>query len=276
MQWVLRDQLTDHERLDVLHLLNLCEAETGREAIDEGRRRTIMHGLKADHWLGFDESGKLATYAQVTPTLNPSGEECRGGLDEQLRALLIDQYGSLSWWIRGTKWPNPTVVERELLLMGLDQLPIASPIPSGYTLRTFHADDSAKWLAHNNASFAAHPEQGAWSMDDLALRLAEPWFDPSGFLLLERDGEIVASCWTKIHELAAHRRGEIYVISVDPSAQGHGLGRLMVTQGLATMKERGVHSAMLFVDATNSAANDLYSSLGFALERQDQLIRVQP
>ena len=146
-------------------------------------------------------------------------------------------------------------------------------VPAGATLRNFEPGrDDAAWLAQNNAAFADHPEQGAWREGDLDERTREPWFDPSGFLLLEIDGRLAASCWTKVHELHPDRFGEIYVISVHPDFQGRSLGRVMVTQGLEALRRKGVSEAILFVDRSNVGARRLYTSLGFELVREDQLV----
>jgi mycothiol synthase len=110
-------------------------------------------------------------------------------------------------------------------------------------------------------------------LSDLAERINEPWFDPSGFLLLEIEDRLAASCWTKVHELHPDRFGEIYVISVHPDFQGRNLGRIMVTQGLASLRKKGVSSAVLFVDQSNVVAKKLYASLGFEVDREDNLVR---
>src|SRR3954447_13504701 len=47
--------------------------------------------------------------------------------------------------------------------------------------------------------------------------MAEPWFDPAGFLLAERDRELLGFHWTKVHP---DRLGGVYVPRIAPSAPG--------------------------------------------------------
>ena len=177
---------------------------------------------------------------------------CGGGFDRDLLGELFSEHEIVDWWTRGSSDNCEGDVVRTLQLLTL-RLPVpVVAVPAHARLRNFESGrDDAAWLAQNNAAFADHPEQGAWLPVDLDERTHEPWFDPSGFLILEIDGRVAASCWTKVHELHPDRFGEIYVISVDPSFQGHGLGRVMLSQGLASLRRRGVQRATLFVDADN-------------------------
>ncbi len=129
-------------------------------------------------------------------------------------------------------------------------------------LRPGTSDEKA-WLELNARAFAWHPDQGSWTMDDLQARMAEPWFDPDGFLLHERDGQLIAFCWTKIHDEEAPPVGEIFVIGIDPEFQGKGLGQPLTYAGFEWLASRGLTQGMLYVESDNQPALRLYDRLGF-------------
>ncbi|HVB50249.1 MAG TPA: GNAT family N-acetyltransferase [Acidimicrobiales bacterium] len=273
--WWCVSSLTPPQRLEVLSLLDRTESLLGREAIDEGRRRTVVHGWRAQHWLYYD-GAELRKYAMSTGDDHAVVEMCGGDFEEDLLTHLLAVHEVVDWWTRGPQtcaYINGKVT-RMLELLRV-KLPVdVAAVPAGAILRNFEAHrDEGAWLEQNNAAFANHPEQGAWHQLDLDERTQEPWFDPSGFLLLEIDGRVAASCWTKVHELHPDRFGEIYVVSVHPDFQHHHLGRVMVTQGLNVLWRKGVSDAVLFVDESNESAKKLYASLGFRLEREDRLVR---
>jgi mycothiol synthase len=158
------------------------------------------------------------------------------------------------------------------LRLGLDGLEAAAPQqhaePGSPAITPFRPGiDDAEWLALNARVFAWHPEQGGLTQADLAQRLAEPWFRAGDFLLARDDsGVLIGYCWLKI-EGAAGGVGEIYVIGVAPETAGRGLGRALMTAGLARLRARDCAAAELYVEADNTGAVGLYRSLGFRDER---------
>jgi mycothiol synthase len=138
-------------------------------------------------------------------------------------------------------------------------LPPVEP-PPGVRVRSYRDADAAALVAVNAAAFAHHPEQGAMDEDNLARRMAEPWFDPSGLLVAEDESGMLGFHWTKRHD-AQH--GEVYVIGVAPRAQGRGLGRLLTLAGLEHLAGLGLDEVLLYVESDNAPAIALYSRLGF-------------
>jgi mycothiol synthase len=162
--------------------------------------------------------------------------------------------------------------ERDLLQMRR-ALPIDVPVPPLDVRAFVPGRDEAEWLEVNNVAFATHPEQGGWTVKDLAEREAEPWFDPAGFLLHHDDetGALAGFVWTKVHEEVSPPLGEIYVIGVDPRFQGRGLGRALTLVGLDWLhRERNIDHGMLYVDGTNAPAIAMYSGLGFETDHIDR------
>lgn len=161
---------------------------------------------------------------------------------------------------------------RQLLQMrrSLADLP-ADPIPDGVRVATYPGPDADEELLRvNNAAFAWHPEQGGWTEAEVAERRAEPWFDPAGLFLAtdEESGKMLGFHWTKVH---GPRLGEVYVVAVDPTTQGRGIGALLTLVGLRHLAERlGADSTvMLYVEANNSAAVRTYRKLGFEVFATD-------
>lgn len=150
------------------------------------------------------------------------------------------------------------------------------PLPPGTTLRPFvPGQDEEAWVRLNARAFAHHPEQGRLTVADVQAREREPWFDPAGFLLAERDGVLVGSVWTKVHPAgteAGEPVGEIYVVGVDPDAQGTGLGAALTSAGLDHLASRDVATVVLYVDADNTAAVRTYDRQGFVRAATDVML----
>jgi mycothiol synthase len=161
------------------------------------------------------------------------------------------------------------VAGRTLLALRLtfDGAPTPERVPDGITLRTFGPDDVDAIVAVNARAFAHHPEQGAMDRADLERRMASDWFDPAGFFVAERDGRVVGFHWTKVEDSI----GEVYVVGIDPDAQGGGLGTALTARGLRHLHERGLPVVDLYVEGDNAAALTVYRRLGFVDHARDTL-----
>ncbi|MET9590537.1 mycothiol synthase [Streptomyces sp. NPDC006516] len=289
------DALTPEQADAVLALLGEAAETDGRQAVSEQGRLQLRGGHREGvrHFL-LRVDGVLAGYAQLEdtdPVEAPAAElvvhpSHRGrGHGRALGAALLAATGKrLRVWAHGGKSAARHLAQvlglslfRELrqLRRPLTGLDIAEPVlPEGVTVRTFvpGRDDTA-WLAVNSAAFAHHPEQGSLTQRDLDDRKAEPWFDPKGFFLAERDGEIIGFHWTKVH--AAEELGEVYVVGIRPDAQGTGLGKALTAIGLRHLASQGLPTAMLYVDADNPAALSVYERMGFATHEVDLMYRTE-
>jgi mycothiol synthase len=173
-------------------------------------------------------------------------------------------------------------------------------LPEGFSVRAFQPGrDEQAWLDVNRLAFASHPEQGSIALEDLRERMAQDWFDPSGFLLVEdttvtqdggshplaafhwtkrepgpaprpgpaRDGDEGAGTSGRAHaadsDAGAGRRGEVYVVGVHPAYQGRGLAGPLTGLGTAYLARQGVRTIELYVDGDNTRALATYRRAGF-------------
>ncbi|MEV0988089.1 mycothiol synthase [Streptomyces sp. NPDC049949] len=291
------DELTEEQADAVLTLVEDAARTDGTTAVSEQGRLQLRGGRREGirHFL-LTEKGRLAGYGQLEdtdPVEAPAAElvvhpALRGrGHGRALGSALLAASGKrIRVWAHGGKSAARHLAQvlgltlfRELRQLrrplGPDGPPLPEvALPAGVTVRTFvPGQDDAAWLAVNSAAFAHHPEQGALTQRDLNDRIAQPWFDPKGFFLAERDGELIGFHWTKVH--AEERLGEVYVLGVRPGAQGGGLGKALTAVGLNHLAAAGLPTAMLYVDADNPAALAVYEGLGFSTHEVDLMYRTE-
>ena len=243
------------------------------------------------HELVLDTS-TLVGYAQLDPrdnsvqlVVDPQHRRRGHGL---ALAQAVQPLGPRSWWAFGNT-PGAQALAaklglrevRTLLIMERDLgRPEPEPVPAGFTIGSWAADPApreqiiADLVAVNAAAFAHHPEQGSMSVADVAAKLTQPWSDPAGLLLARDDqGRLAGFHWTKITADPNHPEGpplgEVYIIGVRPDANGHGLGRALLSAGLDLMRERGVQRVHLYVDSDQERVVRMYDSASFGVINRD-------
>ena len=278
----------DRTSVDALRALDAdVRRHTGHEAVPEAVWRAV-DGAGDQCVLAIDGDGAVAALTMPSDSFTPAYRQLAVAARTEVApdrivpvvaaVLAVDDAASLTAWLPG----SVPAVETALVELGFRvdrrqhqmRVPLPRPdpvrVPDGVELRSFRpGTDDAAWLRVNNRAFANHPDQGGWVEAILARRMAEPWFDPAGFLLAWRGDDLAGFCWTKVHE-DPERLGEIFVIGVDPDAQGLGLGRALVLAGLDHLAQaRGCPNGVLYVAAANAPAVSLYESLGFTVRRTD-------
>jgi mycothiol synthase len=294
--------LNPQQQEGVLALISAAAEHDGIPPIAEHIVLHLRHGGDKDvRHLIIEENGEIIGYAHIDLSDAVAGSSAelvvqplhRGhGLG---RALLEEICGITSprLWSHGDlpsakKLASENGLKRVRTVIQMRR-PLTQHLPElrgDLGLRTFlpGLDDQA-WIALNNRSFIGHPEQGDWSLENLHQRMMEEWFDPSGFLLATKKERLIAFCWTKIHGAHTHAHdgrgehghdpiGEIYAMGVDPEFQGQGFGKAVTIAGLAHLRRKGLMSAMLYVDAENLSAIELYSELGFSEWGRDVMYRL--
>lgn len=263
---------------DVREVLALIDAATKADhnaPIDEQAVRSLTVATDARH-VFHREDDRIVAYANISPAEQPMAEVVvapaarNRGIGTTLVAELVD---TGAWvWAHGNLPAAQAVAQRLELKIARALLQLRRDVadlpeielPQGISIRTYADGDDAEILRVNNAAFSWHPEQGGWTESDIAERRAERWFDPDGlFVATDEAGRVVGFHWTKVHSEGGEVLGEVYVVGVDPAAQGKGLGRALTLAGLHHLRIVGVSTVMLYTEADNSAAVRTYEGLGF-------------
>ncbi|PJE12762.1 mycothiol synthase [Mycobacterium sp.] len=291
-QW--RTALTRDEQHQIRQLITAATEFDGVAPVGEQVLRELPQD-RTDHLVVVDATAGITGYLNLTPPRDDTGamselvvhpQARRGGIGAALvRAALAKTDGRTRFWAHGTLEPARAtasalglVVVRELLQMRRPLREIAEPVVPDrlreLRIRTYAgSSDDAELLRVNNAAFSYHPEQGGWTEREVEERRGEAWFDPAGlFLAFDREDKLAGFHWTKVHPDPAGL-GEVYVLGVDPSAQGSGLGQLLTSIGLASLARRlaGLPDphAMLYVESDNAAAVRTYEKTGFSVYSVD-------
>ncbi|MEV0687497.1 mycothiol synthase [Nocardia sp. NPDC050378] len=285
LTWTERVDPTTADRIRAL--LDRAKSADGVAPVSEQAVLSLTETDPGTRHLLAERDGELVGYANLVAAHgeHPAMAEVAVGPDARrdgigtdlVRTVLTEGGAGARVWAHGDL-PAAKALAAALKLTTARELwqmrrSLATPelpsleVPEGLVLRTYEGPaDDAELLRVNNAAFAWHPEQGGWTERDIAARRAESWFDPAGLFLAFDAADpdrLLGFHWTKAHPDAAPA-GEVYVVGIDPAAQGRGLGRLLTLAGLHHLRDTGLTEVLLYTEADNHAAVRTYTALGFA------------
>ncbi|GAB2654333.1 mycothiol synthase [Nocardia goodfellowii] len=276
----------------IAEVLARATAADGVAPVSEQAVLSLTTDSPARHTFAVRDN-TLAGYANLVPAHGEHPAMAEVAVDPRFRgqgigtelvsAALAEGGPGTRVWAHGGL-PAAKAVAARLGLLTARELwqmrrPLATPelpelaVPDGVVLRTYAGPaDDAELLRVNAAAFDWHPEQGAWTEHDIEIRRDAAWFDPAGLFIAADPADparILGFHWTKVHLDEDPAVGEVYVVGIDPAAQGRGLGRLLTLAGLHYLRARGLGEVLLYTEADNAAAVRTYTKLGFATAHTD-------
>ena len=157
-----------------------------------------------------------------------------------------------------------------------EELPDVS-LPAGFAARSLVAGQDEETLTElQNISFGENWGFSPNTVEQIRVRVEHNRGGPECILFITEDGteagtgdgitehgKPAAYNWTIFIEDGAASSGIIAMTGVHPDYRGRGIGRAVVTAGIAYLAERGASVVELEVDSENAPARELYLNLGF-------------
>jgi ribosomal protein S18 acetylase RimI-like enzyme len=209
--------------------------------------------IRVGQWHGDQRVGYLAPVGEApAPGVTDVRAACerlaRSGFAEVVTAA-VGPLESQGFLLAGFE-----VHERlHLLERDLVGLPAAPPA----SLRRARRRDRPRVLAVDGAAFSDF-----WRLDDAGLDEALSATPTSRFRVALADGSDEGIGGYAIVGRAG-RRGFLQRLAVEPAAQGAGLGRALVLDGLDWLRRRGAERVVVNTQEANDRALQLYERLGF-------------
>ena len=137
-------------------------------------------------------------------------------------------------------------------------------LPPGFAVRSLVAGQDEDTLTDlQNVAFGENWGFSPNTVEQIRVRVENNRGGPESIIFITEEGKPAAYNWTMFYPDDESPSGVVAMTGVHPNYRGRGIGRAVVTAGIAYLVERGASFVDLEVDADNIPARELYLNLGF-------------
>ena len=137
-------------------------------------------------------------------------------------------------------------------------------LPAGFAVRSLVAGQDEQDLTDlQNVAFGENWGFSPNTVEQITARVKHNRGGPEAIILITENGRLAAYNWTMFFPDDNSPSGIVAMTGVHPDYRGRGIGRAVVTAGIAYLVERGASFVDLEVESENTPARELYLNLGF-------------
>ncbi len=137
-------------------------------------------------------------------------------------------------------------------------------LPEKFAVRSFvPGQDEMALTELQNTSFGENWGFSPNTVEQIRTRVEYNRGGPESIVFITEEDKPAAYNWTMFIEDGENSSGVIAMTGVHPHYRGRGIGRAIVTAGIAYLVGRGASFVELEVDSENTPARELYLKLGF-------------
>jgi len=138
-------------------------------------------------------------------------------------------------------------------------------------------EDEPHWIRLFNAYYALYygEELEPLDEDDVAWMERSPWWKACRVLLAELNGRVVGMVRAYVDKLRVPAKGYIYDLAVEPDLESSDVGKALLEEALAWLREEGAVSVQAYARDNMEARISLYRSEGFRQIRSFSIMRLR-
>jgi len=154
---------------------------------------------------------------------------------------------------------------RRFLELRLDTARFCDIDPVALECRPLGHGEEDKLTQIQNRCFAGSWGYNPNTVEEIIYRINLSGCSADDILLTYEGDRAIGYCWTEVipGRGATEREGRISMLGTEPEHRGKGVGKRVLTAGLAHLNSKGARVIEVTVDSGNEAALALYRSAGF-------------